>query len=115
MTRKLRVPGLLLGAIFLATACSSGTSPTPSPAASSAAATTPAATSAASPSVPPTATPAPTPVASVPDSQLVFKGKLEICSDIPYPPQEFFDDQGNPIGSDMAAMKTSCSSSTMRG
>src|SRR5574337_1697859 len=101
MTRKLRVPGLLLGAIFLATACSSGTSPTPSPAASSAAATTPAATSAASPSVPPTATPAPTPVASVPDSQLVFKGKLEICSDIPYPPQKFCDDQGNPIGSDI--------------
>jgi polar amino acid transport system substrate-binding protein len=24
-----------------------------------------------------------------------------ICSDIPYPPQEFFDDSGNPVGSDI--------------
>lgn len=100
MTRKLRVPGLLLGAVFLATACSSGASPTPSPAPSSAA-TTPAATSAAPTSAAPTATPAPTPVATVPSGQLIFPGKLEICSDIPYPPQEFFDDQGNPIGSDI--------------
>jgi polar amino acid transport system substrate-binding protein len=102
MTRKLRVPALLLGAVFLATACSSGTSPSPSaPPASSPAASTPAATSAAPSSEAPTATPAPTPVATVPDGQLIFPGKLEICSDIPYPPQEFFDDQGNPIGSDI--------------
>ena len=33
--------------------------------------------------------------------QLEFPGKLVICSDIPYPPQEFFDDNGNPIGSDI--------------
>ena len=26
---------------------------------------------------------------------------LTACIDIPYPPQEFFDDQGNPIGSDI--------------
>ena len=32
---------------------------------------------------------------------MVFPGKLVICSDIPYPPQEFFDDQGNPTGSDI--------------
>jgi len=37
----------------------------------------------------------------VPSDQLVFPGKLLICSDLPYPPQEFFDDQGNPIGSDI--------------
>jgi polar amino acid transport system substrate-binding protein len=40
------------------------------------------------------------PVAAVPDDQLAFPGKLVVCIDIPYPPQEFFDDQGNPTGSD---------------
>ena len=48
-----------------------------------------------------TPTPAPTNVATVPDGLLVFEGKLVICSDIPYPPLEFFDDQGNPTGSDI--------------
>jgi len=42
-----------------------------------------------------------TAVATVPSDQLEFAGKLVICSDIPYPPQEFFDDSGNPIGSDI--------------
>ncbi len=55
---------------------------------------------------PPTAAPTPepptpTPVASVDPSVLAQKGKLLICSDIPYPPQEFFDDNGNPTGSDI--------------
>ena len=40
-------------------------------------------------------------VATVPSDQLEFAGKLVICSDIPYPPQEFFDASGNPIGSDI--------------
>jgi len=40
-------------------------------------------------------------VASVAPDQLLFSDKLVICSDIPYPPQEFFDAQGNPIGSDI--------------
>ena len=40
-------------------------------------------------------------VASVPASELTLPGKLEICSDLPYPPDEFFDDQGNPTGSDI--------------
>jgi polar amino acid transport system substrate-binding protein len=100
MDRKLRVPSLVLGAIFLAAACSSGTSPSPSPVASTPAATTPAATSAPPSTAAPTSA-APTTVATVPTDQLVFAGKLLICSDIPYPPQEFFDNQGNPIGSDI--------------
>lgn len=41
------------------------------------------------------------PVASVPADQLLFADKLVICSDLPYPPQEFFDDNANPIGSDI--------------
>jgi polar amino acid transport system substrate-binding protein len=40
-------------------------------------------------------------VASVAPDQLEFSDKLVICSDIPYPPQEFFDADGNPIGSDI--------------
>ncbi len=50
----------------------------------------------------PTAAPAaPTPVAQVAADSLAQKGKLLICSDLPYPPQEFFDDSGNPTGSDI--------------
>jgi polar amino acid transport system substrate-binding protein len=41
------------------------------------------------------------PVASVPDAQLVLPGTLFVCIDIPYPPQEAFDEQGTPIGSDV--------------
>jgi polar amino acid transport system substrate-binding protein len=41
------------------------------------------------------------PVATIPDDQLLFAGKLVVCIDIPYPPQEFFDEQGNPTGSDV--------------
>lgn len=47
------------------------------------------------------ATPAPTNVASVPADQLLFAGKLVVCSDLPYEPFEYYDDQGNPIGSDV--------------
>ena len=49
--------------------------------------------------VPPTA--AATPVATVDPTTLVQPGKLEICSDIPYPPMEFYDNNGNPEGSDV--------------
>lgn len=41
------------------------------------------------------------PVAQVPAQQLIFAGKLVACIDIPYPPQEMFDDNGNPTGSDV--------------
>ena len=40
------------------------------------------------------------PVAQIPEDQLLFPGKLVACIDIPYPPQEFFDEQGNPTGAD---------------
>jgi polar amino acid transport system substrate-binding protein len=39
--------------------------------------------------------------ATIPDDQLLFPGKLVICSDLPYPPQEYYDESGNPIGSDI--------------
>ncbi len=49
----------------------------------------------------PTATAAPTPVATIPDGVLAQKGKLLICTDFPYPPQEMFDENGNPQGLDV--------------
>jgi len=48
-----------------------------------------------------TPTAAPTFVATIPADQLVVAGQLNVCSDIPYPPLEYFDDPGNPVGSDM--------------
>jgi polar amino acid transport system substrate-binding protein len=49
----------------------------------------------------PAATTAPTAVAQLPDGAVAQKGKLLICTDFPYPPQEFFDDSGNPQGLDV--------------
>ena len=72
--------------IVLLAACSTGNSASPSASQASVAAS--ASTGAS-------------PVATVPDDQLIFPGKLVVCIDIPYPPQEFFDDQGNPTGSDV--------------
>lgn len=40
-------------------------------------------------------------IASLAPDQLITPAKLTICSDIPYPPLEFFDAQGNPTGSDI--------------
>ena len=89
-----RAAALLGAVLFTIGGCGTGatTAPTAVP------------TVGASPSVvaaTPTPTPAPTSVATVPDGQLIFAGKLVICSDIPYPPLEFFDAQGNPTGSDI--------------
>ncbi|HUI90184.1 MAG TPA: ABC transporter substrate-binding protein [Anaerolineales bacterium] len=53
------------------------------------------------PTAAPQPTAAPTPVATVDPSTLAYKGKLTVCSDIPYPPFEFYDDSGNPAGLDI--------------
>lgn len=88
--RSWRLAGLLGAAVFIA-ACGPGATASPT----------------AGPTSQPTAAPteaptvAPTPVAVVPDDQLNLAGKLVICSDLPYPPQEYFDAQGNPTGSDI--------------
>ena len=60
--------------------------------------------SGSSPSTEPSPSPSAAPAAStiaVPAAELVDAGKLTVCSDIPYPPQEFFDANGNPTGSDI--------------
>jgi len=41
------------------------------------------------------------PVATVPDNELIQPGQLFVCIDIPYPPQEAFDEKGVAIGSDV--------------
>jgi polar amino acid transport system substrate-binding protein len=51
--------------------------------------------------VEPTATTGPTPVATIPADLLVRKGYLTICTDFPYPPQEYYDENGNPQGVDV--------------
>lgn len=77
-------------------ACNGGASTPPSQTASQ-----PTATEAMSEVPSAAASPAASVVATVPDGQLITPGKLTICSDIPYPPLEFFDQNGNPTGSDI--------------
>ncbi len=85
---------LVLASMILA-ACATPTPPPPVTVVVTVMATEP-------PTAAPTAMPpAPTPVASVDPTTLAQKGKLLICSDLPYPPMEFFDANGNPTGSDI--------------
>ncbi len=91
MTPKRFMPAILVAGLLAG--CTGAASPSPA---------APSTAPSASPeSAAPSPSPSPTPVATVPAAQLIFAGKLVICSDIPYPPQEFFDDQGNPTGSDI--------------
>lgn len=84
-SRKAAVP---FAAIFLIlTACTSA-----SPSASTTASTAESTPASVAPSVAPTPNPL--------NDQLGKPGTLKACIDIPYPPQEFFDAQGNPIGGD---------------
>ena len=97
----------LAGAMAVFVGACSG-SATPSPTVAPAASPSPAAAASTAPSPSPAAPastePSPSPAAStiaVPAGELVTAGRLTICSDVPYPPQEFFDAQGNPTGSDI--------------
>jgi polar amino acid transport system substrate-binding protein len=100
--RSLRTAAVAVATLAITlSACSAAATPSPVP---STAAPTVAPT-AAPPSVAsaaPTASPtaAATPIA-LPSGATAFAGKLVICSDIPYPPLEYFDANANPIGSDI--------------
>jgi polar amino acid transport system substrate-binding protein len=107
MPRTPRFAALSLSLLFVLAACGASSTPTPSTGGSVPVATSRASSAPSTPSgsVPAAtsgtgATPAASPIA-IPDGQLILAGNLFICSDIPYPPQEFFDDQGNPTGSDI--------------
>ncbi len=94
MKRSFAFIGLAVAVSMLLAACATPTPPPPVTVVQTVVVTE-------APTAAPTMAPAPTPVAQVPDGAVAEKGKLLICSDIPYPPQEFFDDQGNPTGSDI--------------
>jgi polar amino acid transport system substrate-binding protein len=114
--KAFRIVSILIVAAMVVSACASATTiaPTAPPATSAPVATMPPqATSTMAPTMPPaTATmeptamntptmAAPTPVVQLPADAVVQKGKLLICTDFPYPPQEFFDENGNPQGTDI--------------
>lgn len=83
-------------ALLLAAGCAVQGAPRPSPTA------TPEATHRPTPSpAAETLSPEARTLAVPPADELLFEGKLLICSDLPYPPQEFFDDAGEPTGSDI--------------
>jgi polar amino acid transport system substrate-binding protein len=92
---KLRLIGVIAAAAIVAGACSSTATPAPTP--------TPVVSIAPGATPTPTPTPAPTQkvVGSVPADELVVGARLTICSDMPYPPQEYFDANGDPIGADI--------------
>jgi polar amino acid transport system substrate-binding protein len=73
----------------------------PSTAPSASASTAPATSPTAAPSAVASVTPSEPAIAPLPSGGTIFDGKLVICSDIPYPPQEFFDANGNATGSDI--------------
>jgi polar amino acid transport system substrate-binding protein len=91
-SNRRRGVALLGAALFLVTACGGGATTAPS----SAPTETPGGSTA-----PASVAPVATIVATVTDAELITAGRLTVCSDIPYPPLEFFDAQGNPTGSDI--------------
>jgi len=96
MRRLVVLPSLVvLGSILLA-ACASPTPPTAPPPVQETVVVTSVVTA-----EPTATTAAPTPIASIPDGVLAQKGKLSVCSDIPYPPFESYDENGNPVGLDV--------------
>ncbi|MGH2465574.1 MAG: ABC transporter substrate-binding protein, partial [Candidatus Limnocylindrales bacterium] len=101
--RSLRTAAAAIAVLAITlSACTSGatTAPTQPPAS-----VTPSAVPTAAPSTAASAAPSAAPSSALiplPSSAtLAFAGKLVICSDIPYPPQEFFDANANPTGSDI--------------
>ena len=99
---RIRIASVLAIAALVASACSS-TAATPVVTLAPLVTVSPGQTAAptAVPTAAPTAAPTQKVVGSVPADQLVVAGHLTICSDIPYPPQEYFDADGNPTGSDI--------------
>lgn len=98
-----RVLSVILFASMILAACAPAvatTAPAPAPATQ---APMPAATQAPVATAAPAATsaPVPTPVAEVPAGSLAQAKHLLICTDFPYPPQEFFDENGVPQGMDI--------------
>src|SRR5512146_519625 len=110
MRKILFVTTIAVVASIMLAACGPATTPTPTEAPTVAAPATSAPTEAPATAAPtgapteaPTAAPtgAPTAAVSVDPSALAQKGKLLVCSDLPYPPFESYDESGNPVGLDI--------------
>ena len=103
MNKKFLFLSVLMIASLAMTACGSAATPVATSAVTAEAtlAATPEATSAVTPTETSAAMPATTPVATIPADKLAQKNHLLICTDFPYPPQEFFDENGDPKGLDV--------------
>jgi polar amino acid transport system substrate-binding protein len=99
---RIRIASVLAIAALVASACSS-TAATPVVTLAPLVTVAPGQTAAptAVPTAAPTAAPTQKIVGTVPADQLVVANKLTVCSDLPYPPQEYFDANGDPIGADI--------------
>jgi polar amino acid transport system substrate-binding protein len=91
--KHVRILSIVLLLALVAVACTPAATPTAAPTQPPA----PAATQ------PPAAAPMvfPTAVSAMPTFETLAKGKLQFCTDFPYPPQEYYDEQGNPQGVDI--------------
>ena len=101
--RSLHTAGVVVATLAITlSACSAAATPSPAPAsvAPTLAPTAAPSVASAAPSTAATPTAAPSAIA-LPSGSTTFDGKLVICSDIPYPPLEYFDANANPIGSDI--------------
>jgi polar amino acid transport system substrate-binding protein len=94
--KAMRVASVVMFVLIVLTACAP-TVATTAPAPATAVPTQPVATKLPTK----TPTPSPTPVATIPADLLSQPAHLSICTDFPYPPQEFFDEKGNPKGLDV--------------
>lgn len=100
-TRLVLFSVLMLASLALA-ACGPAATPAPATEAPAAAAATTEPATAAPAAEAATATPeAAAPVATIPADKLAQANHLLICTDFPYPPQEFFDENGEPQGLDV--------------
>lgn len=96
--KAMRVASVVMFVLIVLTACAPAVATT-APAPATAVPTQPVATEV--PTKTPIPVPSPTPVATIPADLLSQPAHLSICTDFPYPPQEFFDEKGNPKGLDV--------------
>jgi polar amino acid transport system substrate-binding protein len=95
---RTRALGLLAVTALAASACGSTAA---TPAATPVPTVAPANTTSAAPVATPTPVPTQKVVGTIPADLLVVSGRLTVCSDLPYPPQEYFDANGDPTGADI--------------
>lgn len=100
--KTVRFTSLIMLVAMVLVGCAQVATPTPAPAVPTTAPATVAPTQPMATEVPTsTPVPLPTPVAQIPASDLSQAGHLLFCTDFPYPPQEYYDQNGLPQGMDV--------------